>query len=1096
MPQTYQRTTLKAPAVSRMLTILTAIILFGTAAFAQGTRLLRQPTISDSHIVFAHGGDLWIAGIDGQAVRRLTSTPAVESDPHLSPDGKLVAFTSNRSGVGSVHVLPIEGGTPTQLTWYPANSKVRGWTPDGGRILYATSRETAPTGFDRLWTVSKEGGPSQLVTRQWGTNGCFSSDGSKLVIDQIARWDVEWRGYRGGQNTPLILLDLKSREEKLLPNDRSTDLQPLWLRDRIYFISDRDWTANIWSFCPASNTLDQVTHFKDTDIKWLSGYGSRLVFERDGFLSLYDLDTRQEKRLEITVHGDFPWAEARWEEVNDEVASATISPSGKRVLMEARGEIFTIPVENGDTRNLTASSNAADRAPIWSPKGDQIAWFSDSGYKGYQLMLSAQDGMSKPRAIPIGESKMAWEPTWSPDGRFIAFVDDDVRIRVVELASGLIVTADVGGNNLERGGNGLTWSPDSRWLAYAKTAPNNFRRIVVWSQTGKTVTPLTDPFADAFSPAWDRNGKHLYFLASTDVALASGWANTSSMQADPTYGAYLINLKADESSPFKPKSDEEAPQPPKEEPKADKKKAGKEDKKADKPAEIKVVIDFTGLDRRILPLPIPVSRYQSMIAGPEGSVFIVEQLPSSRETVLQKFSLESRKSEEFIKSAASVVISADGKTLLFRTGKRWMTAGTATASPGKPLSMELRMRLDRPAEWKQIFEEAWRYQRDYFYDPGMHGRDWDLVYKRYAPLIPYVRHRTDLNYVLDMCNGELSVGHSFVFGGDFPQVDRPKTGLLGADLIADQGRWKIDRIYTTESWNPGLAGPLDQPGLKVKTGQYIVGVNGCELTALEDPFRAFDGTADVQTVIHCNDQPSFAGAWAVTVKPIRSEASLRQRTWVEDNRRTVDRLSGGKLAYIWVPNTGNPGFDSFNRYYFAQQDKAGAVIDERFNGGGLLDDYMVDLMTRTLRAGLTNEVPGGMPFALPAGILGPKVLLINEMAGSGGDFFPWVFRQQKVGPLIGRRTWGGLVKSSVHYAFVDGGAMTAPDNAVFDPHNNKWVAENEGVPPDIEVRQDAGSLAEGRDAQLERAVQELLRALEKQGPVKLTPPPFSRPAKH
>jgi tricorn protease len=346
-----------------------------------------------------------------------------------------------------------------------------------------------------------------------------------------------------------------------------------------------------------------------------------------------------------------------------------------------------------------------------------------------------------------------------------------------------------------------------------------------------------------------------------------------------------------------------------------------------------------------------------------------------------------------------------------------------------------------------------------------------------------------------MCNGELSVGHSFVFGGDFPELDRPSVGLLGADLSADQGRWKIDRIYTSESWNPSLAGPLDQPGLKVRAGHYLVGVNGQELTATQDPFQAFDGTAEVQTVLHINDQPRFEGAWTVTVKPINNENALRQRTWVEDKRRMVDNLSGGRLGYVWVPNTGNSGFDSFNRYFFAQQDKEGAVIDERFNGGGLLDDYMVDLMTRTLRAGLTNEVPNGRPFALPAGILGPKALLINEMAGSGGDFFPWVFRQQKVGPLIGRRTWGGLVKSSVHYALVDGGALTSPDNAVFDPHTNQWVAENEGVPPDIEVRQDAQALNAGRDPQLERAVQELLRLLEKQGKTKLTPPPFPRPAK-
>ena len=405
------------------------------------------------------------------------------------------------------------------------------------------------------------------------------------------------------------------------------------------------------------------------------------------------------------------------------------------------------------------------------------------------------------------------------------------------------------------------------------------------------------------------------------------------------------------------------------------------------------------------------------------------------------------------------------------------------------------MKLNRYAEWKQIFEEAWRHERDYFYDPGMHGRDWDKVYERYAPLIPFVKHRSDLNYILDMVNGELSVGHSFVGGGDMPDIERSSSGLLGADLVADNGYWKIKRIYTTESWNPGLSSPLDRPGIKVEEGDYIVGINGKEVSSSDNLFQVLDGTSGKQTILHFSKEPKFEGSDKETIEPISSESSLRTRAWVEDNRRLVDKLSGGRLAYVWVPNTGGPGYVSFNRYFFAQQDKEGAVIDERFNGGGLLDDYMVDLMTRKLRAGLTNEVPDGKPFRLPAGVLGPKVLLINEMAGSGGDFFPWVFRQQNAGPLIGATTWGGLVKSSVHYRLIDGGTVTAPDNAVYDPINRKWVEENECVPPDIAVRQDAKSLAKGIDPQLERAVEEALKLLEKEPKLNTDPPAFSRPAK-
>ncbi|MFY8041440.1 MAG: deoxyribodipyrimidine photo-lyase, partial [Rhodoferax sp.] len=423
-------------------------------------------------------------------------------------------------------------------------------------------------------------------------------------------------------------------------------------------------------------------------------------------------------------------------------------------------------------------------------------------------------------------------------------------------------------------------------------------------------------------------------------------------------------------------------------------------------------IDFENIDRRTIPLPIPKRNYGAILAGPSGTAFVLEFVPN-KPSVLHKFTLESKEAKEFATGLGAISISQDGKKMLANGMGSWrvINTGGPNGSDAKVLKTDLRMQLDRNEEWKQIFEETWRYERDYFYAPNIHGRNWNEVYERYAPLVPFVKHRADLNYILDQVNGELSVGHSFVSGGDIPETDNSTAGMLGADLVMEQGRWKIARIYNTESWNPGLSSPLDRPGIKAKVGDYIVGINGRELTSADDPYQYLDGTADIQTSLHINSKPVFEGSWIEIVKPIRNENALRQRAWVEDNRRMVDSLSGGKLAYIWVPNTGGGGFVSFNRYYFAQQDKLGAVIDERFNGGGLLDDYMVDLMTRSLRAALTNEVPNGTPMRLPAGILGPKVLLINELAGSGGDFFPWVFRQQKAGLLIGARTWGGLVKS-------------------------------------------------------------------------------------
>ena len=715
-------------------------------------------------------------------------------------------------------------------------------------------------------------------------------------------------------------------------------------------------------------------------------------------------------------------------------------------------------------------------------------------------MLADQDGLSKPEAISIGESALGWEPVWSPNGKFIAFIDDDVRLRIVNLETKVVITAEVGGNNLERGGVGMDWSKDSKWLAFTKSATNNFRQVLIWSQDDQKVYTLTNRFADSFSPVFDRNGKNLYFLASTDVALGSGWANTSSMTANPEYGAYVVNLQSKASSPFKPKSDEESVKKdkPAEKKEDSKKKSKKKDaKKPEAKKDEGIKIDFEAIDRRIMALDIPTRNYAYLIAGPAGTLFITERIPNSRGYNLKKYSLEKNKATDYTSGASSIRISADGKKMIGRVKGSWkvMNTNRPNDKDGKRLKISLSMHLDREAEWKQMFEEAWRYQRDYFYDPAMHGRDWNVVYERYAPLVPFIKHRGDLNYVLDQMNGELSVGHSFVFGGDFPRTERASVGLLGADLEKDNGKWKIKRIYTSESWNPGLNGPLDQPGLKIKEGYYIVGVNGKEMSANDNPFMFLDGTSGRQTVLHINKTVDFKGSWKAVVKPIRSERALRQRTWVEDNRRMVDKLSDGKLAYIWVPNTSGAGFVSFNRYFFAQQDKMGAVIDERFNGGGFLDDYMVDLLTREVRAALTNEVPNGKPMKLPAGIVGPKVLLINELAGSGGDFFPWVFRQQKAGLLIGATTWGGLVKSSVHYALMDGGALTAPDNAVFDPANNVYVAENEGVAPDIFVRQDARSLQDGMDPQLVRAVEELLKMLEAKGGAKeIKNPPYPKPA--
>ncbi|MES2521697.1 MAG: PDZ domain-containing protein [Gemmatimonadota bacterium] len=1064
------------------------------------TRLLREPTLSTTHIAFSHAADLWIVPRAGGEARRLTSTPAVESNPHFSPDGAWIAFTSTRSGSAAVYLMPAAGGDATRLTWSPAGEQARGWTPDGKSVLFSSGRVSAPTGYAKLFTIPVAGGPAKQLPAYMGFRGSFSPDGGRIVVDRMDRWDVEFRSYRGGQNTPLTITTIADGTELRLPNELTMDIDPVWLGETIYFLSDRDWATNVWSYDTRTRALKQLTTFANADVKALDGVGNTLVFEQDGYLWTLDPARGQPQRLAITVRGDFPWAMARHADVTNSAQSAAIGPNGKRALMEARGEIFTVPVEKGDARNLTRSSGAADRAPVWSPDGQRVAWFSDEG-QGYRLLVGDADGLGTPRTIAIGDVKMAWNPSWSPDGSRIAFVDDKVRLRAIEVASGRLSVIDTAGAANDRGSMVPAWSPDSKWLAYAKTFPNQYRRVVVYSLADGRKRVITDALASAGSPVWDRNGKWLYFLASTDLGVQSGWADVGSQTRTSTSSVYVTLLRANEPSPFTPESDEEAaaraagnPAP------ADSARPARDS--AARPAANAAgavppaapaaagsrapvtTIDFDRIDRRTLALTLPTRDYANLVPGPAGVLFVAERVRNQPGTTLHKWDMARRRVEQFATGVTSVSTTADGKKLMWRAGTAWavVSADAPPRAGDGALRVSLSMMLEPAREWAQIFDEAWRIERDFFYDPGLHGADWNAVRARYLPLLPFVKHRADLTYVIDQIGGELAVGHSFVGGGDFPPTDSSRIGALGADLVADGDRWRIARVYTSESWNPGLRAPLDAPGVKARAGDYLLEVNGVPVTTRDEPWKALDGTADRQTVLRLAERSNGDGAWTVTVVPVRSETQLRQRAWVEDNRRRVDSLSKGTLAYAWIPNTGAPAVTAFDRYYYAQQDRKGAVIDERFNGGGLLDDYMVGVMARKPVGGVTDFVPGAVGTRLPAsGIFGPKVLLTNELAGSGGDFFPWVFRETGTGPLIGTRTWGGLVNASVPYPLVDGGTITAPALAVFGPQG--YIAEGEGVAPDIEVLQDAKAVMQGRDPQLERAVQEAMRLVTEKGVV-------------
>ncbi|MGV3539689.1 MAG: S41 family peptidase, partial [Rufibacter sp.] len=756
-------------------------------------------------------------------------------------------------------------------------------------------------------------------------------------------------------------------------------------------------------------------------------------------------------------------------------------------------------------RNISHNPGAADRYPTWSPDGSKIAWFSDASGE-YQLMIGDQEGLTKPRVISIPNPTFFFRPEWSPNNKYIAFTDTDYNLWYVEVATNKVQKADTEGFAHPNRTLNPVWSPDSKWIAYTKLLPNHFKAVKVYNVETKQTLQLTDNMADALSPVWDESGKYLYFLASTNYGLNTGWLDMSSYDRPITRSLYLLVLSKDTPSPLLPRSDEERaqsqmpeqPNPAPEAQGAAAKKGAEPRTKSGQKGEAKVVkpsvqvrIDPDGLSQRIIPINIPERNYSGLLAGPDGQVFFLETVPNQQGETLYRYSLKDAKSTEFMTKVSDATVSFDRKNLLFRSGGAWSIVSTASVpkpGDGKLNLADLKVKVDPAAEWKQIFKEGWRYQRDFLYVNNVHGAPWNKIYEWYSPWLEHVKHRSELHYLIDIMGGEVAVGHSYTSGGDFPDVKRVPVGLLGVDYEIDNGFYRIARIYNGEGWNPDLRAPLRAPGLNVRTGDYILEVNGQPVKTPDNIYQFFEATADRQTVLRINSKPTLEGSRLVTVVPIANESGLRRIAWVEGNRQKVDQLSGGKLAYVYVPNTGQGGYTSFNRYYFGQQDKQGAVIDERNNGGGSAADYMVDIMARELHGYFNSKVGDHRPFTEPlSGIWGPKVMIVNEMAGSGGDLLPYLFRKMEIGPLVGTRTWGGLVGTWDTPPFIDGGRMVAPRGGFVDI-NGQWAVEGEGVAPDIEVLNKPADVIAGKDPQLERAVSVALELL-KTKEVKLKPEP-------
>jgi len=1148
MPSQFRTFALRLP-----LTVVFALFfLFLTAAqsAAQSSNqyaLLRKPTISKTQIAFSYGGDLWIVDRNGGDARRLTSDVGIEIDPVFSPDGSTIAFTGEYDGNEDVYVIPVAGGIPKRLTSHPGADQVVGWTRDGKRILFRSPRDSY-SGFTQLYTVSVNGGLPEVLPLPMAVEGSYSQDSSHLAYVPFTNFRESWqfqRGlkhYRGGTASPIWIAKISDSSVEKVPRTNSNDSTPMWLGDKIYFLSDRDGPVSLYVYDPSSKQVSLAFQSKGQDIKSASAGPDAIVYEQFGSIHVFDPATGKQNAVNIRVTGDFPAVRPHFIDAGDQIQNADISPNGVRAVFEAHGEILTIPVEHGDIRNLTNTLGAAERDPAWSPDGKWIAYFSDESGE-YSLHLSPQDGLGEVRKINLGQPpSFYYSPTWSPDSKKITYSDKRLNLWYVDIDSGKPVHIDT---NAYDGANfNPAWSPDSRWITYTRQLDSSLHAVFIYGLEDKTAHQITDGLSDTATAAFDKNGKYVYFFASTDVGptLAS---SMGSYKVPVTRSAYVVVLRKDLKSPLAPQSDEEkiasdksAPTDdckpegeakPEEKPTADKSdksadqksdqkkdENAKKSEEADKNKTPEVKIDFDNIDQRILALPIPARNYDGLLAGKTHVLYLLEgPVVNSFQPIgrtIHKFDVCTRKTDKLLDNIGGFAISFNGEKALYEQLPPFNPMAASAggppphgawaikpvdalgkpSEPGKPdgtLHVEaMKIYVDPRAEWQQMFREVGRIERDFFYDPNLHGANLKALMAQYQPFVDNVMSRADLNYIFADMLGEITAQHVYIFGGDRPQVQQVNVGLLGADYTIDHDhdRYRFSKVYFGENWNPDLRAPLTEPGVNVRQGEYLLAVDGREVHGSDEIYSFFLERAGKAVQLKVGPDPSGKDARTVTVVPIPTERNLRLRDWMDSNRRKVDELSKGQLAYVYLPDTFVNGFTNFNRYYFPQNKKQGAVIDERFNGGGWLADYIIDWLDRPLLfAAMTRE---GEDIVLPQVIFGPKVMLINQYAGSGGDALPWMFKELKIGPLIGTRTWGGLIGIGGYPPLIDGGQITAPRFGLFNPKTGQFDVENIGVSPDIEVDLDPALWRQGHDPQLEKGVSVALTDL-KEHPV----PPIKRP---
>jgi tricorn protease len=1090
----------RRPSIAALGCVLSIVVAAPASAVdINDTRMLADPAMSADHIAFAYADDLWVANTDGSGVRRLTSHPGVEARPRFSADGSMIAFSGSYDGNVDVYLVPVEGGVPTRLTWHPGADLVQGFTPDGAAVLFTSGRDQTMSHpmmsmHTRLFAVPLAGGLPDVIDLPMVFEATYSPDGRYIAYVPMAEAFRQWKNYRGGRTSRIWLYDPTDHGVEQIPQpaERCNDIDPMWIVDTIYFVSDRAGEFNLFAYNTATGNIEQLTDHQDFPILNASAGGGSIIYEQAGYLHVFNPAALTPVKLTVGVAADLIETRPRFVSGNTYIRSATLSPSGARAVFEFRGEVITVPAEKGDPRNLTLTPGVHERTPMWSPDGSKIAYLSDASGE-YQLHIAAQDGKGDVEIHPLEGAGFYSELQWSPDGTMISYVDNSRSLYWFDFETGKITKVATDEVYYPNGGpfNAMAhdWSPDSRWLVYAQLTETNFRRIFVHSLESGESIPVTDGLSDATNPVFDAGGQYVYFAASTEAGPVIDWFSQAGADMEMKGSLYLAVLPKGVMSPLAKESDEEVVADAEETADEDDKQAAEED---DAP---KVVVDAEGLDQRILPMPVQPAFYTGLKAGAAGSLFYLKDPngagASPAQTSVCTFNLGKREETTLVVNASRFELNPDGSKVLYQSGEAVFIAGTeapATPGEGKLATDSIQVRIDPRAEWPQIFNEAWRINRDEFYDPGMHGADWDAMLSKYAALLPDLTTRNDLNTLIQWMGSELAVGHHFVGGGDSLTDPEPVPGgLLGADIGIDNGRYRFTRVLGGLNWNPQLRSPLTEPGVDVVEGEYLLEVNGVELRPPTNPYAPFENTAGKIVEITVGPNADGSGSRTVDVVPVESEGTLRNLAWVEGNIRRVDEATGGRVAYVHVPDTSTFGHAAFKRYFFPQTSKDAVIIDDRHNMGGSIADYYIDILRRPYLSHWALRY--GKPITTPhAAIFGPKVMLIDETSSSGGDMLPWMFHKLQIGPLVGRRTWGGLVGNLGFPVLMDGGTVSAPNLAIWVEEG--FVVENVGVPPDIEVEMLPADVIGGRDPQLEKAIEVILEMLEADPPEEPKMPPY------